>query len=215
MDALVLLREDHRKLERLLERLERPVGLGREQHGALVVQVEAALRQHVDDERIFYAAFREEAAPRGIDIDLIDTGVEQHNRIGVLACELAGMAPGDDGFDATVRVLVERVREHLDSEDTGLLTAAEDIISDADLIDLGRRMDERKRVLAAQRELAATVPPLLRSRSGQLVVVLAGAALAGAVALAVLAGRRRSARGGTRRAARSPTDGSGHAPGPG
>jgi len=195
MDALALLREDHRKLERLLEWLERPEGLDRAQHQALVAQVETALRQHVDDEGIFYAAFRQEAGPRGIGIGLLDTGVEQHNLIGTLAGELAGMAPGDDGFNAKARVLVERVRQHLDTEDTALLTAAEDVISDGELIDLGRRMEERKRVLAAQRELAAAVEPLTGSRAGRLVVALAGAALAVAVALVVLAGRRRSARG--------------------
>jgi len=192
MDALALLREDHRKLERLLERLERPEGLDRAQHRALVAQVETTIRQHVDDEGIFYAAFRQEAGQRGIDRSLLDIGVEQHNLIVTLAGELAGMAPGEDGFDAKVRVLVERVRQHLDTEDTGLLTAAEDVISDGELIDLGRRMEERKRVLAAQRELAATVEPLTGLRGGRLVAV---AALAAAAALAVLAGRRRSARG--------------------
>jgi len=196
MDALALLREDHRQLERLLEQLERPMGLDRGQHRALVTRVGAALRQHVDDEGILYAAFREEAGPRGIDLDLLERGVQQHHLIGTLAGELVSMTPGDDGFDAKVRVLVERVRQHLDTEDTGLLTAAEDVISDDELIDLGRRMEERKRVLAAQRELAATVRPLTGSLAVRL---LAGAAVTTAVALAVLACRRRS----TRRRSRS------------
>jgi hypothetical protein len=190
MDALALLREDHRKLERLLEWLERPEGLERRQHVALVGQVEGALRQHVDDEGMFYSAFREQAAPRGIDLHLLDQGLQQHHLIAVLAGELAGMAPGADGFQAKAQVLVEQVRQHLDTEDTRLLTAAEDVISDDELIDLGRRMEERKRVLTAQRELVAVARPPAGSRTA-LAGALAGVAVAVVVALAVLARRRR------------------------
>jgi hemerythrin-like domain-containing protein len=196
MDALTLLRQDHRKLERLLERLERPEGLDHEQHRVLLAQVGTALRQHVDDEGIFYAAFRQEAAARGMDTGMLDTGAQQHRLIGELAGELAGMAPGDPGLGAKVRVLCEQVRSHLDTEDTTLLTAAEDILSDDELIDLGRRIEERKRVLDAQRELADTMRPLTGSRASRFV---AGAAVATAVAVAVLAGRRRPARGRRRR----------------
>jgi hemerythrin-like domain-containing protein len=190
MDALALLREDHRKLERLLEWLERPEELDGEQYEALAGQVEGALRQHVDDEGILYAAFRERAGPRGIDLDLLEQGLQQHHLIALMAGELAGMSPDGDGFRAKARVLVEQVRHHLDTEDTRLLTAVEDVISDRELIDLGRRMEERKRVLAAQRELVATVRPLTSSRTLRLAGVLAGAALV-AVAVIVLVGRRR------------------------
>ena len=193
MDALTVLREDHRQLERLLERLERPEGLTEREYRALVDQVQTALRQHVDDEEILYAAFRERAAVRGIDLDLLERGEQEHQLIQTLAGELAGMAPEAQGFNAKVRVLVEQVRQHMDVEDTELLTAAGDVLPDDELLDLGRRILDRRRVRTAQQQLKAVVAPVTGSRIARLAGILAGGALATLIVLAVL-GQRRSAR---------------------
>ena len=86
-------------------------------------------------------------------------------------------------------MLAEQVRKHLDTEDATLLTAIEDLIDDDTLIELGRRMEQRDRVIEARRELATVVPappqpPPGRRHLGGLVAV-------GTAALAVLARRRR------------------------
>jgi hypothetical protein len=70
-----------------------------------------------------------------------------------------------------------------------LLTAIEDLIDDDTLIELGRRMEQRDRVIEARRELAAVLPGDTRGR--RLAAALGGLIAVGTALLAVLARRRR------------------------
>jgi len=190
MDALTLVRQDHRRVENLLERVERLEGDDAEERGVLLGQLQAALRHHVDaEEVILYTIFRERARRAEVDVAPLDQAIEQHRLITRLAGELAAAGPRDPALEAKLTVLSEQVRTHLDAEDSVLLTAMEDLIDDDTLLDLGRRMEQRDRVIEARHELAEVVPGGRRTR-------LVGAALGGLVALgtallAVLSRRRR------------------------
>lgn len=189
MDALTLVREEHRRLEELLGRCERPEGDGGPDREVLR-QFQGAVRHHVDqEESILYPIFRERARQAEVDLASLDRAVEQHRLIDRLAGELTGPAPDGAAHKAKLTVLAEQVRTHLDDEDSVLLTAIEDLIDDDTLLELGRRMEQRDRVIAARRELAATlVPGDTRSRR---LAALGGLAALGSALLAVLAHRRR------------------------
>jgi hemerythrin-like domain-containing protein len=191
MDALTLVRQDHRKLEGLLERFEQHDGDDAEERAVHLDQLRTALRRHVDqEESLLYPIFRVRAGQAGVDLAPLDQGAEQHRLIDRLARELTGSGPDDSGFEAKIKVLAEQVRTHLDTEDSLLLTAVEDLIDDDTLVELGRRMEQRNRVVAARQELAATVFPGDRG-SRRLAAVLGGLTAAGAALLAVLVRRRR------------------------
>jgi hypothetical protein len=189
MDALTLVREEHRKLEGLLERCQRPE---RDADGRadLLGQLEVALRYHVDQEEpILYTIFRERAQRAGVDLAPLERAVEQHRLIERLGRELAAAGPGDDTAEAKLTVLTEQVRTHLDDEDAAVLTAIEDLIDDDTLLELARRMEQRDRVLEARHELATVVP--LGRRGRRIAAALGGLAAAGTALLAVLARRRK------------------------
>jgi hemerythrin-like domain-containing protein len=189
MDALTLVRQEHRRLEGLLERLEHSDGDHADERAVLFDQLRNALRHHVDqEESILYPIFRERARRAEVDLAPLDQGIEQHRLIDRLARELSDLRPDHDAARAKTRVLAKQVRAHLDSEDSVLLTAVEDLIDDDTLLELGRRMEQRDRVLAARRELAGTLVP---RGAGRLAAALAGLAVAGAALLAVLVRRRR------------------------
>jgi hemerythrin-like domain-containing protein len=189
MDALTLVRQDHRKLEELLLRCERLDGDGGER-GALR-EFQAAVRHHVDqEESILYMIFRERARRAEVDLAPLDRALEQHRLIDRLAAELTDSEPDDGTRKAKLTVLAERVRTHLDDEDSVLLTAIEDLIDDDTLLDLGRRMEQRDRVIEARRELAATVVPG-GTRSRRLAAALGGLAAVGSALFALLVRRRR------------------------
>ena len=86
-------------------------------------------------------------------------------------------------------MLAEQVRTHLDDENTHLLTAIEDLIDDDALIELGRRMEQRDRVIESRRQLATVVPGGPRTR--WLAAAIGGLAAVGTALLAVLVRRRR------------------------
>jgi hemerythrin-like domain-containing protein len=190
MDALTLVRQDHHRLEELLQRCEGQDGHGRGDREALR-QVQAAIRHHVDqEETILYTIFRERARQAEVDLAPLDRAVEQHRLIDRLAGELIDPELDGDRRRAKLTVLAEQVRTHLDDEDSVLLTAIEDLVDDDTLLELGRRMEQRERVIEARRELAATIIPG-GTRGRQVAAVLAGLVAAGSALSAILARRRR------------------------
>jgi hemerythrin-like domain-containing protein len=190
MDALTLVRRDHERLEALLERILRGAG-GTAEAGAVPLdELRAALRHHVDqEESILYPIFRERARRAEVDLAPLDRAVEQHRLIDRLARELLDTGPDGDGVRAKLTVLVEQVRTHLDAEDAVLLTAIEDLMDDDSLLELGRRMEQRDRVIAARQELARAVIP-----GGRRLAAFLGGLGAAAAGLLVLARRRRAPR---------------------
>ena len=190
MDALTLVRQDHRKVENLLERVGRLEGDDEEERTVLLGQLQAALQHHVDsEEAILYTIFRERARQVGVNLTSLDQAIEQHRLITRLAGELAATDPGDEGLKAKLTVLTEQVRTHLDTEDSVLLTAVEDLLDDGTLIELGRRMEQRDRVIEARRELASVIPGGRRGR--RVAAALGGLVALGTGLLAVLSRRRR------------------------
>jgi len=187
MDALTLVRHDHHKLEELLQRCEGQDGHGRE----ALRQVQAAIRHHVDqEETILYMLFRERARQAEVDLAPLDRAVEQHRLIDRLAGDLIDPELDGDRRRARLTVLAEQVRTHLDDEDSVLLTAIEDLIDDDTLLELGRRMEQRERVIQARRELAATIIPG-GTRGRRVAAALGGLVAAGTALFAILARRRR------------------------
>jgi hemerythrin-like domain-containing protein len=189
MDALTLIREEHRRLEGLLDRCERLEQNSGEERAVLLGQLQAAIRHHADQEEpILYTIYRERARRAGVDLAPLDRVLEQHRLIERLGRELTVAEPDDTG-EAKLTVLTERVRTHLDDEEAAVLTAIEDLIDDDTLLELGRRMEQRDRVLDARRELAAVVPGGRRGRRAA--AALGGLVAAGTALLAVLARRRK------------------------
>jgi hemerythrin-like domain-containing protein len=189
MDALTLVRQDHRKLEALLERCEQLDGDDGEERAVLLGQVQAALRHHIDqEESILYPIYRERAGRAGVDQAPLDQAIDQHRLIERLSRELTEGDPDDDTLAPRLTLLIEQVRTHMDTESSVLLTAVEDLLDDDTLLELGRRMEQRDQVMGARRELAAMVPGGPRTRTA---AALGGLAALGTAVLAILARRRR------------------------
>jgi hemerythrin-like domain-containing protein len=187
MDALTLVRQDHQKLEALLERCEQ---LDEEERAVLLGQLRATLRHHIDqEESILYMIYRERARRAGVDQAPLDQAIQQHRLIERLSRELTEGEPDDDTLAARLTLLIEQVRTHLDTERSVLLTAVEDLVDDDTLVELGRRMEQRDQVIEARRELATMVPGGPRTR--RIAAALGGVAALGAAVLAILARRRR------------------------
>jgi hemerythrin-like domain-containing protein len=188
MDAQSLVRENHRRLEGLLERLERAGGAAAGDGDDRLEQFRTAVAHHLDQEEgVLYPIYRERARRAEVDLAPLDRAVEQHRMIDRLARELGDADTDRAGFEAKLRVLAEQLRGHLDAEDSVLLTAIEDLIDDDTLLELGERMQRRDRLIAARRQRAIVATPARR----RLAAALGGLLAAGAALLAVLARRRR------------------------
>jgi len=163
MDAIALLKADHRKVEDLFEQFEKAHDKDRKEK--LVKQICTELSIHtMIEEEIFYPA----CAGRIEDDDLLDESYVEHDGAKVLVSELAMGNPDNEFYDAKVKVLSEMIKHHVKEEEKrseGLFAEAKDAGLDIDA--LGERMMHRKRELMEEFGEGDNLPaPETRSFTG-------------------------------------------------
>ena len=161
MDAVALLKADHRKVEDLFEKFEKAKSDSVKK--ALVDQICTELSVHTAiEEEIFYPACTGE-----IDEDLVKEAYVEHDGAKVIIAELMQSEPGDDFYDAKVKVLSEEIKHHVKEEERraeGMFAQARDAGLDMDA--LGDQMAARKQELLAQVKSGGLPTPKTRSFTG-------------------------------------------------
>jgi hemerythrin superfamily protein len=150
VDAIALLKADHRQVETWFEQFEHARSADRKQ--ALATEICNALKVHTEiEEEIFYPAFL--AATK--DSDMHHEAVVEHAGAKKLIAEIEASGPQDDYFDAKVKVLSEMIKHHVKEEEQPAGMFAEARKSDMNLEQLGQELKARKMALEAQRVNAA------------------------------------------------------------
>jgi hypothetical protein len=159
MDAVTLLKADHRKVEELFEKFEKARETDRKKELAEQICTELCIHTMIEEE-IFYPACQGKVENE----DVIDEAYVEHDGAKVLVAELIQSEPDDEFYDAKVSVLSEEVRHHVREEEKrgeGLLAQAKKAGLDLDA--LGERLMMRKQELMAQIESQGL--PTIRTRS--------------------------------------------------
>ncbi len=145
-DAIALLTEDHRKVQKLFKEFEK---LGEEDNARKTELVEKACAEltvhSTIEEEIFYPALRE-ALEEG---DLLDEAEVEHATAKELISQLQGMKAGEDLYDAKFTVLGEYVNHHIKEEQQEIFPKAKK--TEIDLKALGEELLARKQ--QCEREL--------------------------------------------------------------
>ncbi|GAA2581111.1 hemerythrin domain-containing protein [Actinomadura fulvescens] len=142
MDAIVLLKDDHKTVERLFKKFEKAGDDAVKTKRKLVDQIIEELTAHTHiEERLFYPAARE-AAPDTKDHIL--ESIEEHHVVVWMLSELSGMDPADERFDAKVTVLMENVRHHVEEEEKEWFPEVRKAMGRKALQELGERMEAAK-----------------------------------------------------------------------
>lgn len=146
MNAIELLKSDHREVEEWFEEFEGTRNGAKKQR--LANQICQALKVHTRiEEEIFYPAFIEATG----DEDMHHEAVVEHAGAKKLIAEIEGSSPEDEYFDAKVKVLSEMIKHHVKEEEQRGGMFAEARKSDMDLHQLGARMAARKAELMNER----------------------------------------------------------------
>jgi hemerythrin-like domain-containing protein len=150
MDAIALIKADHKTVEALFKQFEQVKEAGDDARKKSVVdEISRELEAHADiEEEIFYPSVKAKAEEEGQE--LVDEAVEEHHLVKVTLGELASLPPSDEAFDAKVTVLIENVRHHVEEEEEEMLPQAEELLGADRLAELGQRMAERKQELLGQ-----------------------------------------------------------------
>lgn len=116
MDAIQIIRRDHREVEELFRRIQRAGEGAVRTKAALARELVRALSVHAAiEEELVYPALREAGAGGVLE------ALEEHHAVKLLLAELDALGPRAPRFDAKVAVIAENVRHHVAEEERELL----------------------------------------------------------------------------------------------
>jgi CBS domain-containing protein/hemerythrin superfamily protein len=143
VDAIALLKDDHRTVKDLFRQFERTGPRGAKTKRKLVDKMIEELSVHASiEEEIFYPEAR--AAVEKAEENVLEA-YEEHHIVAWTLAELQDMQPDDERFDAKVTVLMELVREHIKEEEGGLFPQVRKALSRSELQELGDRMEQGRK----------------------------------------------------------------------
>jgi hemerythrin superfamily protein len=142
VDAIVLLKDDHKTVEKLFKQFEKAGDGAVKTKRDLVDRIIEELSVHAYiEEQIFYPVARE-AVPETEDHVL--ESLEEHHIVKWVLEELRGMDPEDERFDAKVTVLMENVRHHVEEEEQDWFPAVRKGLGRKRLQELGEQMEKAR-----------------------------------------------------------------------
>ncbi len=144
MDAIALLKKDHRTVKSLFSQFDKLGDGAHKQKKAVVQQIIHELSVHAAiEEALFYPTAR--AAVKAKE-DLVLEALEEHHVVKWLLHELASLEPTHERYDAKVTVLKEAVNHHVEEEESDLFPAFERKVAPAERIALGSALEAAKKV---------------------------------------------------------------------
>jgi len=145
MDAIALLKADHRAVEALFAQFEKASGDGRKQKLAEQICLELSVHTRIEEE-IFYPA-----CDGKVEEDLLKEAYVEHDAAKLLVAQIMAGGPDDEFYDSKVKVLQEEIEHHVQEEEKrseGLFAQARKAELDMDA--LGEELAARKAELTEE-----------------------------------------------------------------
>ena len=142
LDAIALLKADHRQVEELFANFEAAKGDGKKRALAEQICMELAIHAKIEED-IFYPA-----CEGAVDEDLLKEAHVEHDGAKVLIAEIEAGGPDDQFYDAKVKVLSEMIEHHVEEEEKrveGMFSQAR--AAGLDMDSLGEQMAAEKQQL--------------------------------------------------------------------
>jgi hypothetical protein len=153
MDAIAMLKADHRTVEELFEQFETTTGKATKRKLAERICLELKVHTVIEEE-IFYPACRGK-----LEDDLVDEAYVEHDAAKLLINEIEAGSPQDDFYDAKVKVLSEMIEHHVEEEEKrseGMFSQARAAGLDMDLLADQMRLRRRSAMEEFQLKPAET-----------------------------------------------------------
>jgi len=142
--AVTLLKKDHREVEEMFDEYEQLEADAEKL--ALFKKIALALKVHTKlEEEIFYPSERGD-----VEDDLLDEALVEHGGAKKMIAEVEAMRPGDDLYDAKVKVLGEYIKHHVKEEEQPGGIFAQAKRGEQDLNAMGRKLKARKEELMGE-----------------------------------------------------------------
>ena len=157
-DAIVLLKNDHKEVERLFKQFEKLGDKAHKQRRDIVDQIIEKLSVHAAiEEQHFYPAVRKEAEEIQ---DVVLEGLEEHHIVKWTLDELSKMSPEEERFTPKVKVLIESVRHHVEEEEGEMFPKVREAMGRKALVELGDTLERAKAAAPTKpHPMAPDTPP--------------------------------------------------------
>ncbi|MFE8603629.1 hemerythrin domain-containing protein [Archangium violaceum] len=143
MDAIALLKADHKTVETLFRKFEQAGRNAKKLKRKLVDQIVRELAIHaLIEEQILYPSIRARATTLE---DQVLEALEEHHVAKWLLKELENLPPEAERFDAKVKVLIENIRTHVTEEERTLFPQVRKAFSPQELRDMAEALMLAKR----------------------------------------------------------------------
>ena len=143
MDAISLLKDDHKTVERLFKQFGKAGDSAYVEKRAIVDRIIEELSIHAAVEEMLFYPVARATVPQTEDVAL--ESLEEHHIVKWVLSELETMPADAERFDAKVTVLIENVRHHVKEEETEFFPMVRDELGRSALSDLGDAMNEAKK----------------------------------------------------------------------
>ena len=143
MDPIKMLKDDHRKVEKLFARYDELGERATTTKLEIVRKITAELRLHAEiEETIVYPLMRKKL--ENMDDDVLEA-YEEHHLVKRTLDELEEMIPQDDMYDAKVCVLCEAIDHHVKEEEDELFPKLKKACDKDELQALGEKIQAAKK----------------------------------------------------------------------
>jgi iron-sulfur cluster repair protein YtfE (RIC family) len=151
VDAITLLREDHKLLRKLSEELAETTERAVETRKKLLKRLEAELKAHTTiEEELFYRAILD-ATDDVEDKRMVAEGIEEHRACDAKVIpDLHGTDPSTVKYSGQLKVLKDYLFHHLEEEEEEMFPKVRELIGRAELQQLGEQMLARKKELLGE-----------------------------------------------------------------
>jgi hemerythrin-like domain-containing protein len=158
MDAISVLKDDHRAVEELFVKFE---GLGpnaKVTKARTVDKITELLSIHAAiEEMVFYPAVRKEVDDTTSEVL---ESIEEHHVVKILLTELEHLPVEDERYDAKVTVLIENTRHHVEEEETDLFPQVRKALPRKRLVEIGEALTAAKKSAPTRPHvLSPSTPP--------------------------------------------------------
>ena len=141
MDAIALLKDDHRKVLGLLDELEPTTERALKTREDLFARLKDELTVHeIIEEEIFYPTLKQHPKAKEIVLE----GYEEHDVVDHVMGELEGLPVDDETWGPKAKVMIENIRHHIEEEEGEMFAKARQVFDRAELDQLGKAMADRK-----------------------------------------------------------------------
>jgi hemerythrin superfamily protein len=140
LDAIGVLKSDHRTIDQLFRRFERAHGDGEKKRIADRIVRELSIHAAVEEQHV-YPVLRRRLNGQ---IPRVLVALEEHHLAKLELAEIEALGPEDERFEPKVQVLAESVRRHVAEEERDLLPAMRRALSPEELRSLGEALVRAK-----------------------------------------------------------------------